>query len=136
MGELSKQAAFMGKAAKDSKLDADLSRPDGQKKRPPLVGPAKAFGRCMADFSPRQLNVAFQVPLPGDSIWTEAFLDEWCERWPGFDRTPYDDARRSGAGAKNLVEESSPLLDSVLERLAAGKISVSDAKTEITRARL
>merc|ERR1712118_507959 len=98
--ELSKQAAFMGKAAKDSKLDADLSRPDGQKKRPPLVGPAKAFGRCMADFSPRQLNVAFQVPLPGDSIWTEAFLDEWCERWPGFDRTPYDDARgSSGAGA-------------------------------------
>lgn len=50
-------------------------------------------GVCMAWFSPRQLNAAFMLPMPGDVLWTDDYLTKWCERWPAFDRTPYDRMR-------------------------------------------
>merc|ERR1719174_3289609 len=56
-------------------------------------GTTCGFATCMAWFSPRQLNVAFMLPMPGDTLWTDGFLTKWCRRWPGFDRFPYDHAR-------------------------------------------
>merc|ERR1712118_32618 len=99
----------------------------------PITGPAKAFARCIAEFSPKQLNAAFLLPLPGDPLWTPTFLDDWCRRWPGFDRSPYDEARCRQEEGSSLSGNSSPdaNLERVLQELAAGRIDVADAKTQI-----
>ena len=34
------------------------------------------------------------LPLPGDELWTDDFLNAWCKRWTKFNRKPYDDARK------------------------------------------
>jgi hypothetical protein len=55
-------------------------------------GTGEGWKQCMSALSPRQLNVAFLFPLPGDPLWTDHFLRQMAERWDGFDRTPYDEA--------------------------------------------
>mmetsp|Transcript_60154 Transcript_60154/g.105361 ORF Transcript_60154/g.105361 Transcript_60154/m.105361 type:complete len:446 (+) Transcript_60154:87-1424(+) len=58
------------------------------------------IGECMTWLSPRQLNAAFMLPMPGDPLWTDDFLTKWCNRWPGFDRVPYDKMREGDEGEK------------------------------------
>ena len=57
-------------------------------------GVQKAFSYAMEEFNPLQLKCAFMLPLPGDELWTDDFLNAWCKRWTKFNRKPYDDARK------------------------------------------
>lgn len=52
----------------------------------------EAMERVMAEATPRQLEL-LGFPPPGDRLWTERFTAAMVSRYPGFDRTPYDEAR-------------------------------------------
>ena len=54
----------------------------------------KHFHMQWKEFNPLQLKCAFMLPLPGDELWTDDFLNAWCKRWTKFNRKPYDDARK------------------------------------------
>jgi hypothetical protein len=56
-------------------------------------GNGEGWRDAITSFTPRQLNVAFLLPLPGDPLWTEEFTTSFAKRWDGFDRSPYDEAR-------------------------------------------
>ena len=56
-------------------------------------GNGEGWRDAITSFTPRQLNVAFMLPMPGDPLWTDEFTTAFAGRWEGWDRTPYDEAR-------------------------------------------
>jgi len=50
--------------------------------------------RFMIEASPRQREL-LGFPQPGDSLWTESFIEGMVTRYPGFDPAPYYAARPS-----------------------------------------
>lgn len=50
-----------------------------------------AMTRFMAEASPRQREL-LGFPPPGDSLWSEQFIQGMADRYPGFDPVPYRQA--------------------------------------------
>ena len=78
-------------------------------------GVGEGWRDALTTFSPRQLNVAFLLPMPGDPLWDDEFTGRFAGRWEGFDRSPYDEAR---ALAEEEGEEEEEVQALALSNLA------------------